>query len=87
MVERIKEIPVQQGIQSNGEDMKAFTYRVTGALRGKYNYKGGEKMGSLPCRKKKKKHIPGTENRMHKGHKITKEHGELVKFYKRIKVA
>lgn len=54
MVERIKEIPVQQGIQSNGEDMKAFTYRVTGALRGKYNYKGGEKMGSLPCRKKKK---------------------------------
>lgn len=54
MVERIKEIPVQQGIQSNGEDTKAITYRVTSAIRGKYIYKGGEHMGSLPCRRKKK---------------------------------
>lgn len=53
MVGRINEIHVQQGIQSNGEEMQAVACRVTGAIRVSttpMRSLGGEEMGSVPGR-------------------------------------
>lgn len=77
MAGRITEIPVQPGIQSNGRDMQAVIHRVTGAIRGKYNYHETQGRGGDGETALQKKHAPGVENRKHKGHEITKEHGEL----------